>query len=637
MNTLDILIKNIPKSPGIYQFFNDKWVIIYIWKSVNLKSRVNSYFNSKSKLNFAKQKMVKQIVDIKTIITNNETESIILETTLIKKHQPKYNILMKDWKNHIYIKITDEIIPKIIKTRHKNSSWTYFWPYISTGYVNNVLKIVKKLFWYRSCNLVFEKLSQIKTSPLTPLLTGEGEKICIKSRWNTKIPCMDYYIKTCSGPCLLDLKSIKEYRENIDNIKLFLKWDNKEIIEKLEIEMYKKAKNLEFEEAEKIRQSIESIKWLDVYQIVREWVIWDFNIINYIEKFDKFYIWMIEIIDSKITWFYNYDIENKLEENKKEILKNFLINTVVSPFLHKDNNIKIPNLIIPFELDLKEEIFNKVKIEIPQIWTKKELLDLCYKNIYEYAYKSHINSLSTKWFTKKTMLNILDLLWFEQVNKKVIFECNDISHISWNYTVASRSIIENWKSDTSKYKKFKIKTLDDLKIDDFGSMKEIIIRRLKEIEKTWIIPDLIVIDGWKWQLSSVVNIIEGEKTKTENKEFLELLNNLQIVSLAKREEELFIAWKSEPIILDKKSSELKLIQKIRDEAHRFAITFNRDSRIKAMKKNILESLPWFWPKTRTKLLKKYWNIDNLSNIPKDELLQTINKNQLETLEDHWII
>lgn len=167
------ILKNLPKNPWIYQFFNKNWKIIYIWKSVNLKSRVSSYFNSKTKLNFAKQKMVKQICDIKTIITNNETESLILETTLIKKHEPKYNILMKDWKNHIYIKITNEIIPKIIKTRtppsvpplNKGSlGGVYFWPYISTNYVNNVLKIVKKLFWYRSCGLIFEKNSP----PLTP-------------------------------------------------------------------------------------------------------------------------------------------------------------------------------------------------------------------------------------------------------------------------------------------------------------------------------------------------------------------------------------------------------------------------------------------------------------------------------------
>ena len=657
MNSIKKIIKNISKTHGIYQFFNDKWIIIYIWKSVNLKSRVSSYFSSKTKLNFAKLKMVKQISDVKTIITNNETESLILETTLIKKHLPKYNILMKDGKNHVYIKITDDVIPKIIKTRFKNWKWEYYGPYTSIWYVNNTLKLIKKIFWYATCNIIFEKNNWI---------------FKIKSSWNTKIPCMDFYTWTCIWPCILLNENILKYLSKIEEIKLFLKWNTKEIIKKLENKMLEKAKQLEFEQAEIIKKNIESINAIQVNQIVREWVNWDFNIINYIEKYDKYFIWFIEIRDSKITGFYNYEIKNELKEEKEEVIKNFIERKFIElkEEYIKNEKMKKYIFIIPFKLE--EKINENIEIEVPKIWAKKELLEFCYKNIYEYAHKSHIDSLSTKGFTKQTMQNILDISWFNKINKSIIFECNDISHISWNFTVASRSIIENWKSNTSKYKKFKIKTLENQKIDDFGSMKEIITRRLKEIEKTWKIPDLIVIDGWKWQLSSVNKIIEDEKINSTNKDFLELLKNLQIVSIAKRDEELFVENPLNPpyqgeiennysssskekiencysspdkgrlggvlkIVLKKDSNELRLIQKIRDEAHRFAITFNRDSRIKAMKKNILESLPWFWPKTRSKLLKKYWNVDNINNVPKNELLKLINKNQLETLENHWII
>jgi excinuclease ABC subunit C len=250
---------------------------------------------------------------------------------------------------------------------------------------------------------------------------------------------------------------------------------------------------------------------------------------------------------------------------------------------------------------------------------------MCYKNIYEYAYKAHIDSLSTKWFTKSTMKSLLDILWYKQINNNIVFECNDISHISWNHTVASRSIIENWKTNSSKYKKYKIKSLEEQKIDDFNSMREVITRRLKEIEKIWNIPDLIIIDGWKWQLSSVIEIISKTNIK------------LQVVWIAKREEELFLPWKNKPIVLSKDSNELRLVQKIRDEAHRFAITFNRDSRIKSMKKNILEELPWFWVKTRKKILNKYWNIEKLKWINKNELSKILNKTQIETLDNHWLI
>lgn len=617
MQDIEKILKNLPKSPGIYQFFNESWVIIYIWKSVNLFSRVNSYFNWKSKLNFAKQKMVEAIFDIKTILTNNETESLILETTLIKKHEPKYNILMKDGKNHTYIKITNEYIPQVIKTRQKWKTWTYFWPYTSTNYVNNILKISRKIFGYRSCDLQFKKETDWSLS--------------IKNIWNTKIPCMDYYIKRCSGPCLKENDKIIAYNEKIEQIKHFLKWNTSKIKQEIESDMRKKASELKFEEAAKLKLDLESIKTLEENQIVRDGISWDYNIVNFIEKFEKFFIWMIEIKNGKITWFYNFEIKFSLEEDKNELLKKFIENDFA-----KNIEEKI-TYIIPFQVDFDVK---EIKTEIPKIWTKKELLDLCYKNTYEYAYKSHLDSLSTKWFTKQNMINLLDYLWYKQINKSIIFECNDISHISGNHTVASRSIIENGKSNTSKYRKYKIKTLEEQKINDFDSMREVITRRLKEIENTGIIPDLIIIDGWKWQLSSVVEIIKEYKKEIENEEIKKLIEDLQIVSIAKKEEELFIIDENNEfikIVLDKDTSELKLVQKIRDEAHRFAITFNRDSRIKSMKKNILESLPWFWPKTRSKLLKKYSSVENLKNVSIEELSEILTKKQIEILENHSII
>ncbi len=599
MSNKNISLINIPNSPWIYKFLNKKWEIIYIWKSVNLKSRVSSYFNWKSKLNFAKQKMVDLIYNIETIVTNNETESLILETTLIKKYLPKYNILMKDGKNHLYIKITNEDFPKIIKTRIKNNNWTYFWPYISTFYVTNILKIIKSIFGYWIWEHNFFKSKNSYTL----------DKYIFKNNFK-----------------------IEEYHNIINNIKKFLNWETKEIKRILEEKMKEKAKNLQFEEAQKIKEKLNSISILEENQIVREWVNGDYNIINYIEKFEKTYVWIIEIRDGKIVWFYNYDIENRLNENIFSLIKYVVEN--------KWSNELKQKIIYILPLNI-EKINKEINIEIPQIWTKKELLELCYRNIYEYAYKSHIDSLSIKWFTKKTMQNILDLLWYKKINQNIIFECNDISHISWNYTVASRSIIENWKSNTSKYKKFKIKSLSQWKIDDFNSMREVMNRRILEINKNNTIPDLIIIDGWKWQLSSVLEVINNflKKISIEKKEnnLLELLKKVQIVWLAKREEELFLPWKKDPILLKKDSLELRLIQKIRDEAHRFAITFNRDSRIKAMKKNILEELPGFWPKTRKKILNKYWNIEKLKEINKNELNDILNRTQIKTLENHWLI
>jgi excinuclease ABC subunit C len=644
---LSTILKNIPKSPGIYKYFNANWTIIYIGKSLNLKNRVNSYFNGTSKLNFAKKKMVSEIKNLEIIVTNNETESLILEHTLVKKHQPKYNILLKDDKNYLYIKITDEAIPKIITTRQKFWKWEYFWPYISGWHVKNILKTVKKLFWYRSCNIDFTR--------------EKSWELIIKSLNGTKIPCMDYYIKRCSWPCLLTKETISSYDNAIQKIKEFLSGNYAETIKILESEMRKKASELKFEEAKEIKESIDSIQSLENTQIVRDFVDGDFDVINYIEKYEKFFIGVIEIRESKITGYQNYIVEANLEETKKEILTQFIETTLAK---NEENKEKI-TLLIPEEVQSEYIESFKKHIEVPKIWAKLDILKLCYKNIYEYAYKKHLASLSTKSYTKQTQKSLLEKLGYEVKNKDIIFECNDISHLSGSHTVASRSIIENGRPNPSKYRKFNIKTLPDGKIDDFASMREIITRRLKELIEKRNLPDLIIIDGWKWQLWAVMQIIEEFKTnfplyqrgikgdlwnfdnfgntsfsplwKDDWGGIFELLSSLQICSLAKQEEEIFLPYESESILLKKDSEELRLIQKIRDEAHRFAITFNRDKRSTAMKKNILESIPWIGPKTRAAVLKEYGSIGNLKDVPKTELRRYLNQKQIEALEDHGII
>jgi excinuclease ABC subunit C len=644
----ETILKNIPKSPGIYKYFNAKWTIIYIGKSLNLKNRVNSYFNGTSKLNFAKKKMVSEIKNLEFIVTNNETESLILEHTLVKKHQPKYNILLKDDKNYLYIKITDEAIPKIITTRQKFWKWEYFWPYISGWHVRNILKTAKKLFWYRSCNIDFA-LPLVKggLGGISKEESGERE-ISIKNLNGTKIPCMDYYIKRCSWPCLLTRETISSYDNAIQKIKEFLSGNYTETIKILESEMKKKASELKFEEAKEIKESIESIQSLENTQIVRDFVDGDFDVVNYIEKYDKFFIGVIEIRESKITGYQNYIVEANLEESKKEILTQFIETTLAK---NEENKEKI-TLLIPEEIQSEYiESFRKY-IEVPKIGAKLEILKLCYKNIYEYAYKKHLASLSTKSYTKQTQKNLLETLGYEVKNKDIVFECNDISHLSGSHTVASRSIIENGKPNPSKYRKFTIKTLPDGKIDDFASMREIFTRRLKELIEKRNLPDLIIIDGWKWQLWAVMQIIEefysspllkGESEERaggfqeEKQDIKSLLSSLQICSLAKQEEEIFLPYQSESILLKKDSEELRLIQKIRDEAHRFAITFNRDKRSTAMKKNILESIPWIGPKTRAAVLKEYGSIWNLKDVPKTELKKYLNQKQIEALEDHGII
>lgn len=606
------ILKNIPQSPWIYKYYDEKGKIIYIWKSVNLKSRVNSYFNWTSKLNFAKQKMVSQIDKIETILTNNENEALILETNLIKEHKPKYNILMKDDKNHTYIKLyKKEWIINLVKTRIKDWSWDYFGPYSSWSYVKNTILLIKKIFGYWNSNIVF------KEAPW-------GYELHNSLAW--EIDCLDYYIAKSNSKT-----EKEEFEDSIKRIKDFLSWDYKEIYKMLEEKMYDHSKKLEFEEAWKIKYYLETLTWMQENQVVRDFIEWNHEVINFVNKYWAFYIWVTKIVNSKITGYNNYKLQNKLAETDEEILEYFVEQK------YQENSEKL-NLILPKKINISKDFLKdfNLSLEFPQIWGKIDLLKFVYKNILTYAQKEHIESLSTKSFTKKNMENLLEILSYKKINNKLLFECNDISHLWGTHTVASRSVIENWKTANSKYKKFNIKTLEEDKIDDFASMREIMTRRIKEIKNTKFVPDLIIIDGWKGQLSSVVKILEEEIDKSE-KDDKELLQSLQLVSIAKREEELFLPHESESILLDKDSLELRLTQRIRDEAHRFAITFNRDKRIKSMKKSILEEIPGIWPKTRQIIMKEFWGPGWLKEATKEDLLKVLNKKQYQALEDHWLI
>ncbi|MDA9129332.1 excinuclease ABC subunit UvrC [Candidatus Gracilibacteria bacterium] len=617
----DILSK-LPKSPGVYQFFNSAGDILYIGKSVRLKDRVGSYFKASTKLSTSKKMMVRQIVDIKIIIANNETESLILERSLIKKHKPHYNILLKDDKNYYYIKITSEEFPKVVKTRIKGSTGKYFGPYTSGFYVGNLLRLTKKIFGYGCYGIHFFR-------------QGRGynlDKYIFKN--NTEVDKRD----------ITEKEIRKFYLEKISEIETFLKGNVNKICEELTKKMLEHAEKHEFEEAAKLKKDVDSLKMTQEEQIVRDFVNGDYDVVNILEKYGKYYVGQIEIRDSVIMGYHNFEIENSLSEGPEEILKAFIEDRYIE-------NLELKNItfILPYAID---GLLSEMKTEVPKIGGKFDVLRLCYKNIYEFAHKKYLASLSTKGFTKKTMIELLDTLSYEAKNKNITFECNDISHLSGTHTVASRSVIENGKKNPQKYRKFHVKTLEQGKIDDFGSMKEIMLRRLKELIKLKNLPDLIVIDGGKGQLSVVIKIISDFKenitehidgvkdTKGETlreNESIGIIDHLQIVSLAKQEEELFLPGKSESILLSKDSDMLRMIQSIRDEAHRFAITFNRDSRSANMKKSMLESIPGIGPVTRKKIMRNFGSIGGIKARDKKEVEGILGKKVTEILEDHGLL
>ncbi len=646
---IEKLLKNLPKTPGVYQMKDEVGKVIYVGKSVNLKSRVSSYFQDMGTLTMAKKHMVQKIRDIETILCQTEVEALVLETNLIKHLTPKYNILMKDDKNLAYIKITNSPVPEVYKTRQKiRDGAVYFGPFTSGANIHESVKNLKRIFKIRNCRMQFSSYSGIS-------ITDKAGKTA---------PCMDYYIWLCPAPCLLKEKNLDEHAENIAKLREFLEWKDGWLIRSLQEKMQEYAKNLEFEKAAKVKAEIEAINVLRQKQLARDILPWDHDIFVALEKYEKLFVGLLQIRDGQILWVFRHTLESKIDE-KDALLAQFLARQYVG----SDENL--PTSLI-LEADISDESLRLLLSEkgidrtIPTIGNKKELLDFLRNQVREYAYKSELQTLEQRTLTREHMKNVLETLGYSVPKKwEIVFECYDISHTHGQFTYASRVCIANGKPDTTRYKKYKIKTLEAWEIDDFASHREVMMRRTIEWIEQNNFPHLIIIDWGKWQLSSAIaGIKEGIFTSknllswtlpnpaehTENKiqnlnswqssdssEFHDRENIPPICSIAKREEEIFLPWKKEAIMFEKGTPELMVLQKARDESHRFSITANRNARGKSMKKNILEELPGIGPVTRKNLLKLAGSVDDIKKLSEGELLTVVNQKQLETLRDHGII
>lgn len=617
---LQKILKWLPQSPWVYQMKDKEGRVIYVGKAKNLKNRVNSYFDRTSELTLAKKQMVGKISDIETILCETEVEALVLETNLIKHLTPKYNILMKDDKNLAYLKITNSPIPELLKTRiHVRDGSEYFGPYVA--WVEQCLRALRRIFKIRNCRMKFQKI---------------GGVLRITDKAGKTVPCMDYYIWLCPAPCLLEDDKISLHGNNIDKARMFLLWKNADIISDLQEDMYKYSKNLEFEKAMEIKETLEALKLLHERQKVRDIIEGNVDIYLKYEKYDKIYIALTQIRSSQIIWVFRHEVTLGAEE-KENLDASFLMRQ----YLDKDD---IPDLLILSEeiLDASLSEFLRslhISVEYPQIGPKKELLEFTRNQVREYAYKREMETLEQKTLKREHMVNVLERLWYHAPSKwEIIFECYDISHTDGHFTYASRVVIVNGKPETSRYKKYKIKTLKDGEIDDFASHKEVMMRRTIEGLENNNFPHLIIIDGGKGQLSSALSGIKEGKWKFSHNngaEFSDL--SIPLCSIAKREEEIFLPSKKDPFLFEKWTPELMVIQKARDESHRFSIWANKTAHMKSMKKNILEELPWIGPTTRKKILKISGDIENIKNIELEELRKIVTKKQFQTLRDHWLL
>ncbi len=663
---IEKILKNLPKSPWVYQM-KDKWgKVMYVGKAKSLTSRVKSYFVKTTELSLAKRQMVGKIADIEIITCTTEVEALVLETNLIKHLTPKYNILMKDDKNLAYIKITNSPVPELIKTRQKiRDGAEYFGPYVSA--VENSVRALRRIFRIRNCRMKFalQETPAILSSRRDPfqnhvwennnqnllskwksdssaLLRNDKNRIKITDKAGRTPPCMDYYIGLCPAPCLLEDEKVGEHTDHINSARQFLSWESLGLFDKLEADMREKAKIFEFEEAQKIKETLESLKGLYERQKVRDIVEGDIDIFIQYEKYDKVYVALTQVRSSQIVGVFRHEVSSGLDEN---ILVQFLMRQYIENEEWRMKNEEywadLPGLLLLRE-EIKDTAFleflreNKIALEYPKIWPKNDLLDFSLTQLREYAYKRELATLENKTLTRDHMTHVLDRLGYPYQKKwEIIFECYDISHTDGHFTYASRVSIVNGKPDPSRYKKYKIKTLEDGDIDDFASHREVMMRRTIEGIEQGNFPHLIIIDWGKGQLSSALSGTREGIYHSVNREFD--YQTLPLCSIAKREEEIFLPGNKAPILFEKWAPELMVLQKARDESHRFSITANKSARMKSMKKNILEEIPGIGPVTRKKLLKLAGNLEEIKNIPPEEIEKIATKAQIIALQDHGII
>ena len=546
-------VKSMPKLPGCYQYFDKKGELIYIGKAKNLFNRVNSYFMGDKKDSPKLQVMVPQIEKIECIVVNSEIEALILENELIKKHKPKYNILLKDDKKFPYFVLTKEDYPRIIIARKANKNMLkgkYFGPYTDIRAMHATLEVINKIFPIKKCK--------------TPKY---------KSR-----PCLYYDIGQCCAPCQNKITK-EEYAQIMKNVELFLSGKRKELLKILKKQMDKASSSLEFEKALLYRNSISDIeKTLEKQNVVFNSTSSNYDYVAIASSSNLICMSILIVRQGRLINKKDFSFLQNLtdESNFSEIIENALREY----YIMLDDS-ELPQKIILADLFDEIEVYQKwlslrlskeVKIIKAKTNTDKELLNLAQKNA-----KYNLEQLKLKELSK-IQNDYNDVGSYIQEKLKLdrfphTIECYDISHIQGTNTVASGVYFENGQPKKSMYRRYKLKTIQKVEVDDFKSMREILSIRFKRFKEGKILPpDLIIIDGGKGQLSSVIQIMEEFGLK------------LNIVSLAKREEEVFLPHKSTPVIFPLNSPALHLFQRIRDEAHRFAITFHRELRSKSMLK-----------------------------------------------------
>lgn len=589
--TFSTRLSAVPQKPGVYIHRDAKGGVLYVGKSSSLRNRLRSYFGSKKNLDAKTFELVNRIADFEYIVTESEQEALLLENSLIKKHKPRFNVRLKDDKTYPYIKVDlTEDFPRVYVTRRTaNDGARYFGPFASAGSVRKTLDLLKRLFPYRSC---------------TKAITGTDDR-----------PCLEYHIKRCVAPCT-GYASQVDYKEVIDQVLLFLEGNTKEVVSALESAMLEASESLEFERAGALRDRLRAIERVYEGQKVVGLGKENLDVIGAAFGGEEAWVEVFFVRHGNLTGRDHFTMTGTRDESGKEILERF-IEQFYSSASHVPRSILTPEdvdaegKIVDWLRDRRE---GPVDISVPQRGAKRRLMRMVTDNASQ-----GLEQLKLKWISDTDRMESAMYELQEQLNLSDLphrIECYDISHIQGTNTVASMSVFQDGKPLSRDYRRFKIKTHDGN--DDFASMREVLTRRFKRLKNAKeggeesasfaAVPDLVLIDGGKGQLSSAVEAM------------LHLgLQDIQLASIAKREEEIFLPELAEPVIMPRNSQALFLLQRARDEAHRFAITFHRNLRGKSSVKSALDLVPGIGPKRRKVLIKTFGSVKGIREASEDDL------------------
>lgn len=584
----------LPDKPGIYQFFDTGGNVIYVGKAKNLKKRVASYFNKKQPENYRLKMLINKIRDVEYIVVETESDALLLENNLIKKYQPKYNVQLKDDKTFPWICIKNEPFPRVFSTRTiiKDGS-EYYGPYTSSNMVRILLDLIRKIYPLRTCryNLTEENIKAGKFRP-----------------------CLEYHIGNCKAPCV-GKQSQAEYDENLQHIRKILKGNIQEVIHYMEDLMWKFSQNYQFEEAQSIKEKIDLLGKYKSRSTVVNPRITNIDVFGVLVEKNTIYVNYLKVLSGRIVQAHTVEVKRQLEEKPSELLPLIILD------IREKTRSESKEIVVPFNVEFP---LANLKVTVPQKGDKKKLLELSERNLkYYHLERMKKKEMIQKKFDKKKILEQLQSdLRLDSL--PVHIECFDNSNIQGSHPVAACVVFRDGKPSKKEYRHYNIKTVEGP--DDFASMEEVVFRRYKRLlEEGDDLPQLVIIDGGKGQLSSAMKSLDK----------LGLREEIGIIGIAKKLEEIYFPNDSVPLYLDKNSPALRIIQHLRDEAHRFGISFHRQKRSQNFTSSELETIEGIGNKTAVALLSHFKSVEKIKGLSEEKIAEVIGPAKAKIIYRHF--